>query len=60
MRRAPECFNESLGGVTTKSDIFSFGVILWELISHTRPWEGLSEFQVRRTDLMGLPRILSF
>jgi len=45
--RAPECFNESLGGVTTKSDIFSFGVILWELITQTRPWDGLSEFQVR-------------
>ena len=45
--RAPECFNESLGGISTKCDIFSFGVILWELVAQKRPWDGLSEFQVR-------------
>ena len=45
-RRAPECFNDSYGGVTSKSDIFSFGIILWELITQKRPWDGLSEFQV--------------
>ena len=44
--RAPECFNDSLGGISTNCDIFSFGVILWELVTQTRPWDGLSEFQV--------------
>ena len=27
-------------------DIFSFGVILWELVTQTRPWAGLNEFQM--------------
>ena len=44
--RAPECFNDKLGGVSTKCDIFSFGVILWELVTQTRPWAGLNEFQM--------------
>ena len=44
--RAPECFNDALGDVTTKCDIFSFGVILWEMLTQTRPWDGLTEFQV--------------
>ncbi|GAX74956.1 hypothetical protein CEUSTIGMA_g2402.t1 [Chlamydomonas eustigma] len=43
---APECFNSALGGVTTKCDIFSFGVILWELVTHQKPWQDLSEFQI--------------
>ena len=33
--------------MTTKCDIFSFGVILWELVTGTRPWEELNEFQAR-------------
>ena len=45
-RRAPECFNDKLGGVSTKCDIFSLGVILWELVTQTRPWAGLNEFQM--------------
>ncbi|KAG1670201.1 hypothetical protein FOA52_014977 [Chlamydomonas sp. UWO 241] len=43
---APECFNDKLGGVSTKCDIFSLGVILWELVTQTRPWNGLNEFQM--------------
>jgi serine/threonine protein kinase len=43
---APECFNDKLGGVSTKCDIFSLGVILWELVSQSRPWAGLNEFQM--------------
>ena len=50
MHRAPECFNSRLGGITAKCDIFSFGVILWELVVGKRPWEELNEFQVRNSD----------
>ncbi len=44
--RAPECFNTSIGGISLKSDIFSFGVVLWELIVGRKPFDDLSEFQV--------------
>jgi len=44
--RAPECFNEVFGGISTMSDMYSFGVILWELVTRQRPWEGISEFLV--------------
>lgn len=44
--RAPECFNDKLGGVSLKCDIFSLGVILWELVTQSRPWTGLNEFQM--------------
>ena len=35
------------GRCDKKSDIFSLRVILWGLITQTRPWDGPSEFQVR-------------
>ncbi len=44
--RSPECFDGALGGVTLKSDIFSVGVVLWEIFVQARPWDGLGEFQV--------------
>ncbi|KAG2449900.1 hypothetical protein HYH02_000006 [Chlamydomonas schloesseri] len=36
---APECWDPALeGGLTDKMDIFSFGVVLWELCTGERPW----------------------
>ncbi|KAG1661182.1 hypothetical protein FOA52_005987 [Chlamydomonas sp. UWO 241] len=43
---APECFDSKLGGVSNKCDIFSLGIILWELVMRSRPWTGLNEFQM--------------
>lgn len=40
-RQAPECFDTTLGKLTEKVDIFSLGVILWELVTRRVPWEGL-------------------
>jgi serine/threonine protein kinase len=31
---------------TEKCDIFSFGVIMWELCTLSRPWEGIPPVQV--------------
>ena len=34
------------GEVTPKADVFSFGVILWEMMSGKHPYEGCSVYQV--------------
>lgn len=41
---APEVL--SSGRVTEKADVYSFGVLLWELVSGRTPWEGHTSFQV--------------
>ncbi|KAG2496743.1 hypothetical protein HYH03_005152 [Edaphochlamys debaryana] len=39
---APECFDlGAAGGITHKADMFSFGVVLWEMLSGAKPWPGL-------------------
>ncbi|GLI70262.1 hypothetical protein VaNZ11_015111 [Volvox africanus] len=39
---APECFDVQDNLVTHKADIFSLGVLLWEMLMCKRPWEGLA------------------
>ena len=34
---APEVKNTGKYGYSTKADVFSFGIILWELIEHKKP-----------------------
>ncbi|PNH02222.1 putative serine/threonine-protein kinase, partial [Tetrabaena socialis] len=38
---APECFDVDNFSVSYKADLNSFGVLLWEMLAGTRPWEGL-------------------
>jgi serine/threonine protein kinase len=40
---APEAFKKKY---SYKSDVFSFGVTLWEMLTGTQPWEGLDHFDV--------------
>jgi hypothetical protein len=35
---APECFN---GQYSTKSDIYAFGMVLWEIVSRKRPYDDI-------------------
>jgi serine/threonine protein kinase len=41
---APELLRNEL--VTDKCDVFSFGVIIWELATLKRPWEGVKPMEV--------------
>jgi len=43
---APECFDESKHKVTHKSDIYSLGVIIWEMLVRKQPWTGQSFVRV--------------
>ncbi|GIL85727.1 hypothetical protein Vretimale_13165 [Volvox reticuliferus] len=39
---APECFDVENNVVTDKADIFSLGVLLWEMLMGRRPWARLA------------------
>ncbi|GFR47589.1 hypothetical protein Agub_g9322, partial [Astrephomene gubernaculifera] len=43
---APECFNTDIGGLGPKTDVYSFGVLLWELLSGEYPWRGESNVRI--------------
>ena len=56
--------NGSLQAYSKAADVFSFGVILWELITWQMPWEELGVFQVHsdlhlNLSICLLPRTLS-
>lgn len=42
---APELLTK--GDVSTKCDVYSYAIILWEMLSSSHPFKGLDIFQVR-------------
>ncbi|KXZ41908.1 hypothetical protein GPECTOR_246g601 [Gonium pectorale] len=46
---APEIFEPSNHEVTDRADIYALGVLLWEMLSGCRPWEGNGLVQVAYT-----------
>mmetsp|Transcript_33999 Transcript_33999/g.75367 ORF Transcript_33999/g.75367 Transcript_33999/m.75367 type:complete len:646 (-) Transcript_33999:1428-3365(-) len=43
---ANECFDSKVGGITTATDMFSFGVILWEMVTHLLPWANMNNYAI--------------
>ncbi|GIL68721.1 hypothetical protein Vafri_21969 [Volvox africanus] len=43
---APESFDALNPSMTDRAEIYSFGVILWELLTGKRPWQGSSTAQI--------------
>ncbi|KAG2497874.1 hypothetical protein HYH03_004140 [Edaphochlamys debaryana] len=61
---APECFEQGvMGTITHKADIFSLGVVIWEMLTRERPWDGVAPLGIavgvareqRRLPLSQLP-----
>uniref|UniRef100_A0A914HJD9 Mitogen-activated protein kinase kinase kinase n=1 Tax=Globodera rostochiensis TaxID=31243 RepID=A0A914HJD9_GLORO len=43
---SPEIISQRPEGITTKSDVWSFSVVLWEILSREIPYNGLTEFKI--------------
>lgn len=55
---SPEIFDES--HYTEKADVYSFGIVLWELIFRTKPWAGKHSMRVIQAVVSGeRPSILN-
>mmetsp|Transcript_126588 Transcript_126588/g.405227 ORF Transcript_126588/g.405227 Transcript_126588/m.405227 type:complete len:1035 (+) Transcript_126588:101-3205(+) len=53
----PEMFDESAGGISEKADVYSFGIILFELFTRQVPFSELSQMQLTRAKSKGqLPK----
>ncbi|GAX76733.1 hypothetical protein CEUSTIGMA_g4180.t1 [Chlamydomonas eustigma] len=40
---APECITDYCGKVSTQCDIYSFGIMVGEMLNHTRPWSDVPD-----------------
>jgi serine/threonine protein kinase len=36
----PEVLREEAGGLSFKIDVYSFGIVLWEMLARQLPWDG--------------------
>lgn len=54
----PEMFDDQNGGITEKADVYSFGIILFELVVRKLPFSDISQMQLPRVKAKGqLPKI---
>jgi serine/threonine protein kinase len=43
---APECLDPSLPPLSPKADVYSLGLVLWEMLAGERPWAGLRSHEI--------------
>jgi serine/threonine protein kinase len=50
---APEILNDNSQPYTEKADLYSFGLVLWEILTNKTPYEGKTTLQIVRLIDMG-------
>ena len=53
---APESFLKSPPSFTPQTDVWSFGITMWEVLEETEPYQGVNETQVIR-ELIETPHV---
>eukprot|EP00198_Chlamydomonas_reinhardtii_P010592 XP_001699929.1 predicted protein [Chlamydomonas reinhardtii] len=54
---APECFDARVGKLTDRLDVFSFGVLLWVMITRAFPWQGMRTHEFLQRMVIGGGRL---
>ncbi|GMI30521.1 hypothetical protein TrRE_jg5699, partial [Triparma retinervis] len=45
---APEVLENGVKALSTKADVYSFGIVIWECATKKIPWEGKTDMQISR------------
>ncbi|KAG2499756.1 hypothetical protein HYH03_002688 [Edaphochlamys debaryana] len=53
----PECFDARMGKLTDRMDVFSFGVLLWVMLTRQYPWQGLRTHEFLQRMVVGGGRL---
>ncbi|KAG2484196.1 hypothetical protein HYH03_017008 [Edaphochlamys debaryana] len=43
---SPECFDINCSAITHRTDVYAFGVLLWEMLAGAVPWKGRTAVQI--------------
>ncbi|GIL81741.1 hypothetical protein Vretimale_1362 [Volvox reticuliferus] len=54
---APECFDARMGKLTDRLDVFSFGVLLWVMLTREFPWQGMRTHEFLQRMVVGGGRL---
>ncbi|GLC74942.1 hypothetical protein PLESTF_001575500 [Pleodorina starrii] len=54
---APECFDARMGKLTDRLDVFSFGVLLWVMLTRQFPWQGMRTHEFLQRMVIGGGRL---
>jgi sterile alpha motif and leucine zipper-containing kinase AZK len=50
--------NNGSQSLTTACDIYSFGVLLWEMVTGKIPWDNFEDKEIQKNDFMDKHRVI--